>query len=184
MSEEASGNLTGSLLVAHPTLLDPNFRRTILFLSHHSPEDGAIGLVLNRPFGKKLGELSTTDMPAILADTPACYGGPVGRDQVMVASLRWSDDPSAVTFQSYMGALGEVVVDPDWQPGLRAFVGYAGWTQGQLEQEIEEKSWLVLPPTRELIEMPDPGQAWKEIMRQAGPMLWLQAEAPDRPDLN
>lgn len=183
MSEE-SGDLTGSLLVAHPTLLDPNFRRTILFLSHHSSEDGAIGFVLNRPFEKTLGDLTTANIPATLANAPAYYGGPVGNDEVLLASLQWNDDPSSVTFQSYMGELDEVVVDPNWEKGLRAFVGYAGWTQGQLEREIAEKAWLVIPPTRELIEMDDPVAAWKEVMRKAGPLLWLQAEAPDRPDLN
>ena len=179
-----AGNLTGSLLVAHPSLHDPNFRRTILFLSHHSSEEGAVGLVLNRPLRKTLGTLSATKIPAPLKKAPTFYGGPVAVDQVTVASLQWRDDPESVTFHSYMGELGEVLVEPEWRPGLRVFLGYAGWTQGQLEAEIAQKAWLIVPPTRALIEMADPDEAWKEIMRHSGPVLRLLAEAPDHPELN
>ncbi|MEI8293692.1 MAG: YqgE/AlgH family protein, partial [bacterium] len=71
-----------------------------------------------------------------------------------------------------------------WQKGLRIFVGYSGWSPGQLEQEISENAWLVIPPARELIEMPDPHTAWQKIMRNSGPLLHLLSEAPDNPELN
>jgi putative transcriptional regulator len=178
------GNLMGSILVAHPNLLDPNFRRTILFLSHHSEEDGAIGLVLNRPLRKKLGEVTTPKKAAEWSDIELFYGGPVGTDQVTLASLQWRDDPTEVAFQSFMGNIENVHIDPEWNEGLRAFVGYAGWSQGQLENEIAQKAWLVLQPVREIIEMENPDTAWREIMRNSGPMMKFLAEAPDDPELN
>ncbi len=179
-----AGNLTGSLLVAHPNLLDPNFRRTILFLSHHSADDGAIGLVINRPLKMKFGEVARKKKSPALQDVALFYGGPVAADQVTLASLQWRQDPSSVAFQSFMGNVEHVQIDPEWQPGLRAFVGYAGWSRGQLESEIAHQAWLILPPERRIIEMRNPETAWREIMHQAGPMMKILAEAPDDPELN
>ena len=179
-----AGNLTGSLLVAHPSLLDPNFRRTILFLSHHSAEDGAIGLVLNRPLKKDLDEAVPQKHLGAMGEVNLFYGGPVGLDHVTIASLQWRTNPSTVAFQSFMGNIDNIQINSEWRQGLRAFVGYAGWSRGQLEGEIAQKAWLVLSPTREMIEMAEPENAWRDIMRNSGPLLRLLAEAPDDPELN
>jgi putative transcriptional regulator len=179
----STGNLTGSLLVAHPSLQDPNFRRTILFLSHHSADDGALGLVLNRPLKRTLGEPSP-EADEVLHEVDLFYGGPVGLDHITIASLQWRDNPAAVAFQSFMGNVESIQIGEEWRRGLRAFVGYAGWSQGQLEGEIAQKAWIVLSPTRELIEMTEPEDAWKLIMRHSAPHLRLLAEAPDDPELN
>lgn len=183
-SEPSAGNLTGSLLVAHPNLLDPNFRRTILFLSHHSEEDGAIGLVLNRPLKKTFGEAAQKQGPEQLEEVGLYYGGPVSLDHVTIASLQWRTEPATVAFQSFMGNVENIQINAEWKDGLRAFVGYAGWSKGQLEGEIAQKAWIVLSPTRELIEMTDPENAWRDLMRNSGPHLRLLAEAPDDPELN
>lgn len=180
----AASNMTGSLLVAHPSLLDPNFRRTIIFLSHHSAEDGAIGLVLNRPLNQELGMISATPLSNSLQDAPAYFGGPVAVNQVTVASLQWRENPSSVTFHSYTGTVDEIEITPEWQPGLKAFLGYAGWSSGQLENEIAQKAWIVVPPTQALIEMTDPEKAWHDLMRESGPLLRLLSEAPDHPEWN
>ena len=182
--EEAAGNLTGSVLAAHPGLLDPNFRRTILFLSHHSAEDGAIGLVLNRPLHRKFGEVSARGQCQEFKHVDLYYGGPVATDHVTLASLQWRNNPSAVAFQSFMGNIDDVHIEPQWRSGLRAFIGYAGWSRGQLEGEIAQKAWLVLPPAREIVEMEDPEAEWRRIMHTSGPLLKLLAEAPDSPELN
>ena len=177
-------NLTGSMLVAHPRLLDPNFRRTILFLSHHSAEDGAIGLILNRPLRKTFGEVAVKPVSGSFNNIELYYGGPVAPDHLSLASLQWRTNPATVAFQSFMGNIEDVHIEPQWRPGLRAFVGYAGWSQGQLEGEISQKAWLVLPPARELIEMKEPEGAWRRIMRNSGPLMKLLAEAPDDPEKN
>src|SRR2546421_12095201 len=82
-------SLAGSLLVAHPTMADPNFRRTVLFISAHDPEDGALGVILNRPLDKQVGDLVSDDAPAALSDLPVYLGGPVGENQLMFAVLQW-----------------------------------------------------------------------------------------------
>ncbi len=171
-------NLTGSILIAHPMLRDPHFRRTLLFLSHHNEEEGATGLVLNRPLDQTLSQLSG------LPDIPVFYGGPVEADNIVLASLQWREEPTVVAFRAFAGRTTEEEIDSDWLSGLRAFAGYSGWARGQLEAEIEEQAWLVIPPTREIVEMPAPEDIWKKLMRESGPMLHLLSDAPDHPDWN
>ena len=186
MSSEAPipENLTGTMLVAHPRLLDPNFRRSILFLSHHSAEDGAIGLILNRPLKKTFGEVAAQKVSDVFKSVELYYGGPVAADHLTLASLQWRTNPAAIAFQSFMGNIEDVYIEPEWRSGLRAFVGYAGWSRGQLEGEIGQKAWLVLPPARELVEMREPENAWQRVMRASGPLMKLLAEAPDDPEKN
>jgi len=185
LEEPTAGNMTGSLLVAHPALVDPNFRRTILFLSQHSAEDGAVGLVLNRPLNKTFGEVAVGEPSAVLDRVELFYGGPVAGDQLTLASLQWVKNPAAVAFHSYRGhGVADVKIEPQWQSGLRGFLGYAGWGSGQLENEIAQNAWIVLPASREFIEMHDPENAWRNIMRSSGPMMKLLAEAPEDPELN
>ena len=171
----------GSLLVALPSLLDTNFRRTILFLSHHDAEDGALGFILNRPRKESLGELAAA--PDGLEQVPVFEGGPVERQNLILTRLLW--DQEGASFQS----LGEEdLTEKDSAAGLRAFTGYAGWSTGQLEVEIEEKSWIVLPPTSALLApvlTAEEGiSRWKSLMKELGPLHHLLSEAPDDPKLN
>src|SRR5206468_2395750 len=87
--EAFSRSLAGSLLVAHPNMLDPNFRRTVLFISEHDPNEGALGVIINRPLDRQVAELVTDTPPAGLADVPVFLGGPVGKNQLMFAAFEW-----------------------------------------------------------------------------------------------
>lgn len=181
----SAGNMTGSLLIAHPNLRDPHFRRTIVFLSHHQADDGAIGLVLNRPLRKTMADLDASAVSAnTLQRVPVFYGGPVEPEDVLLASMQWQESPSALAFRGFGRASDGPVIPPEFQPGLRAWKGYSGWSRGQLESEIAEKAWILLPPARTLIEMPNPATAWHEVMRQLGPMYRLLADMPDDPSQN
>ena len=181
---ESAGNLTGSLLVAHPSLTDPNFRRTILFLSHHSPEEGAVGFVLNRPTGQTLGEVVAQPVDEDLQTVKLHYGGPVGQDEVTLVSLQWSESPSSVSFQSFSTSFEQAENLALDNENLLAFIGYAGWSKGQLEREIAQNAWLVVQPTKNLVHIEDPETIWHDVMQSYGPLLRLLAKAPDRPDLN
>src|SRR6266480_7555652 len=86
---EKPRSLAGSLLVAHPNRLDPNFRRAVLYISAHDPDDGAIGVIINRPLDKNVSELVTETPPENLADGPVFFGGPVGSNQLMLAAFEW-----------------------------------------------------------------------------------------------
>jgi putative transcriptional regulator len=179
----SAGNMTGSLLVAHPNLRDPNFGRTILFLSHHNSEDGAIGLVLNRPLRKTMDEL-VKPSGSLLQKVPVFYGGPVGEEDLLLASVQWHDSPGAVSFRGFGNMDEDPIVPPEYHPGLRAFQGYSGWSRGQLEEEIAERAWLVFSPSRRLIDMPNPEHAWLDVMNHLGPVYRLLAGMPDDPSLN
>jgi putative transcriptional regulator len=84
---EPPRSFAGSLLIAHPNMLDPNFRRAVLFISMHDPEDGALGVILNRPLDKQVSDLVNEEPPAGLANVPVFLGGPVGRNQLMFAAF-------------------------------------------------------------------------------------------------
>jgi len=180
---EVPKNLTGSLLVAHPSLLDPNFRRTVLFISAHDPQDGALGVILNRPLDKHVGDLVTDETPAALSDVPVYLGGPVGNNQLMFAVLEWEKEHGLklnhnVALEEANELLGH---DPD---SIRAFVGYAGWGAGQLEEEMKQNAWLVHKPTAAALKPESLSKLWVNIMNGMGPWYKLLAAAPDDPSLN
>src|SRR6476620_8966534 len=87
--EASSRSLAGSLLVAHPYMLDPNCRRTVLFVSEHDPNEGALGVIINRPLDKQVADLVSETPPADLAQVPVFLGGPVGKNQLMFAAFEW-----------------------------------------------------------------------------------------------
>src|SRR5439155_26992713 len=79
----------GSLLVAHPSMLDPNFRRAVLFISPHTADDGALGVILNRPLEKEVSEVVAETPLNALDKVPVFFGGPVGRDRLIFAAWEW-----------------------------------------------------------------------------------------------
>src|SRR4029450_397373 len=87
--EASSRTFAGSLLVAHPSMLDPNFRRTVLFISEHDPNEGALGVIINRPLDRQVADLVTDTPPPELAGVPVFLGGPVGKNQLMFAAFEW-----------------------------------------------------------------------------------------------
>ena len=84
-------NYSGTLLISHPQMLDPNFKRTVVLLSAHSKEDGALGVVLNRPTQKCLGEIEEKFAFGSLSQVPIYEGGPVATDQILLVAWTWSD---------------------------------------------------------------------------------------------
>ncbi len=180
----SAGNLTGSLLVAHPSLRDTNFRRTIILLSHHSAEDGAIGIVLNRPAGQSISDLSTDVLPTFLSTVPVFTGGPVSDADLLLASIEWDHASSSVVFQTFGDPAEAEEIPDETRPTLRAFLGYSGWSRGQLEAEIAQTGWIVVPPSKPLIDVANADEAWRTLMRSISPVHHLLSEMPDDPSLN
>jgi putative transcriptional regulator len=175
-----SDTLRGRLLVAAPILNDPNFHRTVVLVAEHG-EDGAMGLVLNRPTDTAVGE-ALPELAALAGETDPVYvGGPVALESVLaVAELDDPDDASELLF----GAVG-FVQEPDVpvQRG-RIFVGYAGWTAGQLEAELEEESWLVLDAEPADVFAPNAEELWSSVLARQGGKLALLARMPPDPSMN
>jgi putative transcriptional regulator len=176
-------SLAGSLLVAHPNMLDPNFRRAVLFIYEHDSNEGAGGLIINRPLDKQVVDLVNEAPPEGLADVPVFLGGPVGKNQLMFAAFEW-EAGAGLKLNHNVGideAHERVGEDPT---SIRAFVGYAGWSAGQLEAEMKEKAWILQQPTREALTPDRLPKLWFEIMRGLGPWYKMLAAAPDDPSLN
>ncbi len=178
-----SRSFAGQLLVAHPNLLDPNFRRSVLFISAHDEVDGAVGVIINRPLDKQVSELIYDKTPTALADVPVFLGGPVATDQLMFAAFDWKGADS-LSLNQNVAMEAALDLDGPERESIRAFVGYAGWTAGQLEKELEQQAWLLQKPDRAALAPEKLPRLWFEIMRNLGPWFRMLAAAPDDPSLN
>jgi putative transcriptional regulator len=176
-------NFTGQLLVAHPNMLDPNFRRSVLFISSHEVDEGAIGVIINRPLDKQVSELLAEPAPGALADVPVFLGGPVATNQLMFAVFDWAGCDSLSLNQNIGFDEAHQLAKRD-RNAVRAFVGYAGWTAGQLENELRQNAWVLQKPSREAFKPERLPKLWFEIMRGLGPWFKMLAAAPDDPSLN
>ena len=177
-------NYSGTLLISHPRMLDPNFKRTVVLLSAHSKEEGALGVVLNRPTKKCLGEIEDKFTFGPLSQVPIYEGGPVARDQILLVAWTWSEVDSV--FKLFFG------IDPDRaselleypQATVRAFQGYSGWSGGQLEVEMIEDTWIISQVRDRFVEGLDGDSLWKKFLLDLGPKFQLDAEAPVDPSVN
>lgn len=180
-------SLRGKLLLAGPGLKDPNFDRTVVLIAEHA-EEGAMGLVLNRPSGAPVGE-AVPDLAWVAgADEIVFVGGPVAPNGVMVLA-EW-DDPAhaAVLVEEDLGFVPGDAVDADALAGAvrraRVYAGHAGWGPGQLEDEISEEAWIVEAPRREELFSDDPEGLWASVLRRKGREFALLSTMPPDPSLN
>ena len=175
----SSLSLAGSLLIAHPTLLDPNFRKSVLLLSASDAQEGAFGLALNRPAGSTVGELLADPTLGNLAQVPVFVGGPVATDQLIFASFKWH--PEAQFLECHHHLVIEEAKDAIRDDNLvvRAFVGYAGWSKGQLEGELAQRAWLVQKSDPTVLDLERCPVLWRDLTSSFGPWYRLAAEAPE-----
>lgn len=180
-------SLAGHLLLAHPALKDANFRRTAILMSSHD-EEGAMGVVLNRPLKKVLGELGGDFALGPLAKVPLFYGGPVERRQVILCAWRphAAEPGEGDAFQLLFGLDTERATELATEEGvqLRAYLGYAGWSGGQLEGELERDTWVVAELEPELIQRPADETLWRHVLSGLDPQWRLLAGEPDDPGVN
>jgi putative transcriptional regulator len=180
-------SLRGKLLLAGPTLKDPNFDRTVVLITEHT-EEGAMGLVLNRPSDAVLDE-AVPDLAWVGdGDDPVFVGGPVAPTGVIVLA-EWIDPAQAVVLVE--DDLGFVPGDLDDTEALadsirraRVYAGHAGWGPGQLEAELAEEAWIVEAPLREEIFSPEPEGLWAAVLRRMGREFALLSTMPPDPSLN
>ena len=178
-------SLKGQLLLASPALFDPNFRRAVVLITEHN-EEGAAGLVLNRPSETAVADAVPDLLPLVEDDERVYVGGPVQEQAVLV--LAEFDDPDDAAML-VVGDVGFIPGDGDF--GLlagatrraRVFAGYAGWGPGQLEAELEESSWIVEGDPGEIFAEPV-GDLWGEVLRSKGGQYRVLASMPDDPSQN
>jgi len=177
----------GVLLISDPFLKDPNFLRTVVLICEND-EDGTFGLVVNRQYKNTLDEI----FPELEGfKIPVYYGGPVQLD-VMHFLHQYPDKiPGSIKLLNgvYWGGNFEVIsallrsgeIDAD---GIRFIIGYSGWSGGQLDEEMKEKSWLTVEATRNIIFHKDIKEIWKEALRHLGGEYEMMINFPIDPQMN
>ena len=178
-------SLRGKLLIASPALTDPNFARSVVLMTEHSDE-GAMGIVLNRPADAEAREL----LPAIediAHDDPLFIGGPV-QPQAVVLLAEFAD-PSAAAW-IVVADVGLASAEADFEElgeavrRGRFYAGYSGWGPGQLEMELEIDSWIVEPPLPAELFPDYPESLWSDVLERKVGSYALISRMPDDPSLN
>lgn len=176
----------GKLLIAQPFLADSTFSRSVIFLCEHSDE-GALGFVLNQPTNVNITDvLPEFDAPVL----PINHGGPVQLDTLHIihkapGSLGGTEVKSGVYWGASLESLQSFVYDKAFSADeLRLFVGYSGWSPGQLENELKEGSWLITDVTQDVIFSTDADEVWKKAIYSLGHDYRYLANMPIDPGLN
>ncbi|MCA1962628.1 MAG: YqgE/AlgH family protein [Prosthecobacter sp.] len=175
--------LTGSLLLAVPSMRDPNFARTVVLMAAHSADDGAFGYVLNRPLGQRVADLLPDQDLGALGQAPVFLGGPVAMDKLAFASLHWNRKRGTLRCRTHL-SVHDAMHEMSMGREVRGFVGYSGWGKGQLEEEIKTRSWIISPPSRLVLNAKTDESLWSKVLEEMGPVYRLMAKTPDKVELN
>ncbi len=175
----------GSLLVAAPGLLDPNFHRTVVYVIEHRA-GGSLGVVLNRPSETSVRDVLPSWAPLSAQPSSVFVGGPVEAETALcLAAVRTGHDPAKVN--GLVRVRGPVaLVDLDSDPtrigsllrGLRVFAGYSGWDPGQLNTEVKRGDWIVVPALPDDVLNRQDADLWGHVLRRQGMPLALLATYP------
>jgi putative transcriptional regulator len=185
-AEPTDDSLRGKLLVASPSLVDPNFARAVVLITEHN-DDGAMGIVLNRPSETLVVDVVPQLGSVAGEEAPVYVGGPV-QPTALVVLAEFSDlDKAAwivvadVGFASADVELGELAGSVR---RARVYAGYSGWGAGQLEGEMEVDSWIVEPPLPAELFPDDPETLWSDVLERKGGQYALIARMPVDPSVN
>lgn len=164
---------------------DPNFARAVVLLSAHD-EEGALGVVMNRPTGQTLGDLDPVFSGGVLDNVTVFAGGPVQEDRLLICAI--GIHPDGEGLRLHFGIEPEkaeaLIQDQGDHLDLRAFTGHSGWGSGQLENELKQHTWAVSAiPSDLLLRRPDE-ELWRGVISDVGPEWRLLANEPDDLELN
>ncbi len=179
---------TGSLIVSEPFMMDPNFKRSVVLLTEYE-EAGAIGFILNQRSDLSLNDLISDLNPT---DFPVFIGGPVANDTLHFIHSCYDKLNSGIELSKgvYWGgnfeALQVLINNKELKHDeIKFFIGYSGWGQGQLAQEIEQNSWLVTDKfNSEVLFVEDEENLWREVVIGLGPKYAHIANFPENPQWN
>ncbi len=179
-------SLAGQLLLASPALYDPNFRRTVVLIGVHS-EEGAMGVVLNRPSEVTVGEAVPQLEPAVAEQEPVYVGGPVQPTSIVFLAEFLDPSPAGLLV---LGRIGFPAPDADIDELTQAttrgrvFAGYAGWGEGQLDAEVDHGDWIAQAALPEDVFTDVPAELWSAVLKRKGGGYALLARMPVDPSVN
>lgn len=177
----------GSILLSDPFLIDTNFKRSVILLCEHQVK-GSVGFILNRPLNLNLKDA----IPELAAfDAPLYYGGPVQTDTMHYIHNLGDKIPGSVEVSEgvFWGGdfemVKELILEGKVLPeNFRFFLGYSGWDQTQLKDEIKDKSWMVKKLKYKNVFQDDAKNLWKSILQGMGGKYALLSTYPEDPMLN
>lgn len=176
-------DLANNLLIASPILHDGCFDKSVVYMIEHALSQGSLGLILNRPTGKSVGDLLSSNDFAKLAKLPVHYGGPVNEDRLHFASFEWTKNKK---FQASIQLSSEEAAQALTQSGkiVRAFVGHSGWSEGQLSDELDKHVWFTANTTRTTLTAVQDEHLWQTCLQEISPFHHIISLTPDNPFLN
>jgi len=179
---------TGKILIAEPFMIDPNFKRSVALLCDHTIEEGTVGFVLNKPLGLRINEL-IIDFPSF--DTEVYFGGPVQTDSIhyihnvgglldnstkVIDGIWWGGD-----FEKLKFLIKSELINPS---NIRFFVGYSGWSPGQLDEEMQYGSWVLSEMYPNYLFKTKATKLWQKVMANKGNTYSVIAQMPDAANQN
>jgi putative transcriptional regulator len=177
------------LLVAAPSLTDPDFFRSVVFLIEHD-DTGTVGVIINRPSHTPVGQI-LLDWQDVMSEPAVVFnGGPVQRDGALGLGRLAGAVDAGHGLRAVSGGLALVDLDADpdevavGAASLRVFAGHAGWSVGQLEEELVEGSWFVIAGGLDDVFSPTPGTLWRSVLRRQPAPLSLLSTYPVDVGLN
>ena len=175
--------LQGKLLIADPCLRDSQFHKSVVLINQHNPDQGAMGLILNLPTGRVVGDLLSDPIFDPLRKLAVHDGGPVEQDQLTFSSFWWGEENE---LRWAVRITAEAAAQHLKIPGrlVRAYIGYSSWVTGQLENELKGSSWFPVTPDPDLLGQPHNKALWSTLLGDISPMHRILAEAPNNPELN
>lgn len=174
---------TGKVLLAEPFMLDNNFKRAAVLVCDYAKDEGTVGFIINKPLDMRVDDL-IVDFPEF--DAEVFFGGPVQTDTIhylhnvgelldestkIVDGLYWGGDFEKLKFLITQG-----LIEPK---NIRFFVGYTGWSEGQLEEELKLGSWVISDMYANYLFKSPPDYLWQEIMEKIGDPYSVIAQMPD-----
>lgn len=179
---------SGKILLAEPYMLDANFKRAVILVCDHSEEEGSVGFILNKPLDVPVNDL-VQDFPDF--DASAYYGGPVATNTIHYIHNvgEMLDDSVEVGRGVYWGGdfdklkflISSKLIRPE---NIRFFIGYSGWSPGQLDNEMEYRSWVTASLDANYVFKSKPARLWNQVMYNKGGQYSVIAQMPDEACLN
>ena len=175
--------LRGKLLLADPSLRDGVFNRSVVLLTDHTADQGAYGLILNQPTGRVVGDFLNGPEFTSLRHLPVHEGGPVAREQLTFSTFWWS---KKLGLRWSLRVSAKQAAEATHRPGriVRAFLGYSGWSPGQLENELRHQSWITVGPAADVLGRQHDLSLWSALLRGLSPLHRILAAAPMDPFMN
>lgn len=180
-SKQTFQSLAGKLLIASPAIRDGIFFRSVIYLTEHT-QSGATGFIVNQNCRRRVGELVNDSQLSPLAAVETFTGGPVEEKRLVFASIQRRARNFHLELASSAPQAAALVNQP--QSDVRAFIGYSGWTKGQLEHELQRKTWYVSEAHSAALEKQPNIDAWQAVLRALSPYHAIIAEMPNEPYAN